>query len=494
MKKLVSLVLSVYVFTSCAQTQQMEWISTTENTPWHTNAALSTSKSFAQSDIIIDTAKSYQSIDGFGTCFNELGWTSLSKLDAQKREDIMKEMFSPGVGANFTICRMPIAANDFAVDWYSYDETEGDLELKDFSIDHDRNTLIPFIKNAQQYIPSLRVWASPWSPPSWMKHNKHYAAVSTSAMLKELQNREKGNASMSTYMFKTVDNGLPENRQGKEGTDMFIVEEPYLKAYAQYFSKFIDAYKNEGIDIFAVAPQNEFNSTQIFPSCTWTAASLAKFIGQYLGPEMSKKGVEIMMGTMERPNELLCDTVLTDEACKKYITSVGFQWAGKQAIPGIAKKYPNLIMYQTEQECGDGKNDWKGAEYSWNLMKHYLNNGASVYTYWNTSLMQGGISRWGWAQNSLVVVDENGKDYKYTHEYYVMKHLSHYVKPGAKRIDSAGGTYKDVMAFLNLDNSIIIVAANQNAEDKTVTIEVGKNVYSPTLKAHSLNTFTIPAL
>lgn len=313
-------------------------------------------------------------------------------------------------------------------------------------------------------------------------------------MLRELQNRETDNASMSTYMFKTVDNGLPEDRQGKEGTDMFIVEEPYLKAYSQYFSKFIDAYKNEGIDIFAVAPQNEFNSTQIFPSCTWTAASLAQFIGKYLGPEMDKKGVEIMMGTMERPNQLLCDTVLLDSASKDYITSVGFQWAGKDAISGIAQRYPNLKMYQTEQECGDGKNDWRGAEYSWNLMKHFLNNGTSVYTYWNTSLMQGGISRWGWAQNSLIVVDEDGKDFKYTNEYYVMKHLSHYVKPGAKRIESASGDYKDVLAFINPDNSIVVVAGNQDAEDKNVDIKIGNAVYSPLLKGHSLNTFVIPTI
>jgi glucosylceramidase len=239
-----------------------------------------------------------------------------------------------------------------------------------------------------------------------------------------------------------------------------------------------------------VAPQNEFNSAQIFPSCCWTAASLANFIGKYLGPEMQTKGVDIMLGTMERPNERLCDTILTDPNCAKYIKSVGFQWAGKDALPGIYARYPGLVMYQTEQECGNGKNDMKGAVHSWNLMKHYLNNGVSVYTYWNTSLLQGGVSRWGWAQNSLVVVSEDGKSFKYTPEYYVMKHVSHYVMPKAKRID-VSGTYTDALAFVNQDDSVVVVAANQSADDKRVTVIIGRNAYTVMMKAGSINTFFI---
>lgn len=479
---------------SCSQPQKAQWVSTTESTPWQVNPEL-TSAEGDRADVMIDASKTYQVIDGFGTCFNELGWTSLSRLDETARESIMKEMFSPGVGANFTICRMPIAANDFAVDWYSYNETEGDFDMKNFSIEHDRATIIPFIKNAQSYAPDIKIWASPWCPPSWMKHNKHYASTSTETMKQMIAAMEAngGASNTSTYMFKQVDNGLPVDRQGKEGTDMFIVEEPYLESYALYFSKFIDAYRNEGIDIFAVAPQNEFNSAQIFPSCCWTASSLAKFVGRYLGPAMEKKGVDVIFGTMERPNELLVDTILNDPESKKYVKGVGFQWAGKDALPGIAKRYPNLKMYQTEQECGDGKNDWKGAEYSWNLMKHYLNNGTSVYTYWNTSLMQGGISRWGWAQNSLVVVEEDGKSFKYTPEFYIMKHASHYVKPGAKRID-ASGAYDDVLAFLNPDNSIVVIVGNQADDDRTVNIGIGSSIYSPQLKAHSINTFIVPAV
>lgn len=195
--------------------------------------------------------------------------------------------------------------------------------------------------------------------------------------------------------LRGINNRLPVEREGKEGTNMFIQEDQYFSAYALYFSKFIKAYRDQDIKIDMVMPQNEFNSAQVFPSCTWTASGLAKFIGEYLSPEMKKINVDLMFGTMERPTEALVDTVLTDPLASKYIKGVGFQWAGKDAIPGINKRYPHLQLYQTEQECGNGKNDWEKCKYSWSLLKHYIKNGANAYMYWNTSLKEGGISTWG---------------------------------------------------------------------------------------------------
>jgi glucosylceramidase len=465
----------------------LEFVTTTEDSFWEIRPLPSPEAGGDAPDAVIDPAAVQQTIEGFGACFNELGWTSLSLLKPQAREDILKELFSPGVGANFTVCRMPVGANDFALDWYSYNETEGDFGMENFSVGNDRNTLIPFIKSAQKYHPGIRIWASPWSPPSWMKHNKHYASRSTAAMARRMAAQSGG----STYMTKVVDNGLPEDSEGREGTDMFIRKEAYLKAYALYFSKFIEAYRAEGIDVFAVMPQNEFNSAQIFPSCCWTAAGLADFVGNYLGPAMQEAGVEVMFGTMERPNERLVDTILTHPAARQYIKGVGFQWAGKEALPGIHARYPHLRLYQTEQECGNGKNDWQGAVYSWNLMKHYLNHGASAYLYWNISLTQGGVSRWGWAQNSLVVVSED-QSFAYTPEYYVIKHLSHYVQPGARRLHTQG-RYADLLAFINPDGSIAVIAGNDEPADHTVRIQVGKAVYALPLKPHSLNTLLIKA-
>ncbi len=123
-----------------------------------TTKALKTVKTEAKSDVPISSNAQLQTIEGFGGCFNELGWTSLNSLAASDKEDIFKELFALGKGANFTVSRMPVRANDFSRDWYSHDETEGDFELKNFSIRNDSETLIPFIHHASkriQFLPDL---------------------------------------------------------------------------------------------------------------------------------------------------------------------------------------------------------------------------------------------------------------------------------------------------------------------------------------------------
>lgn len=470
------LILSTALYlSSCTFQPRASWVMTTEKAFWQEQPDLlsASADTVRTIDVTVYKDKPLQEIDGFGACFNELGWISLSRLNPTDRESIMEELFFPEYGANFTICRMPVGANDFSRDWYSYDETDGDFEMKNFTIANDQQTLIPFIRNARKYNVDLRIWASPWCPPSWMKSNKHYASAYT------------GEAYDEKYR-----NGLLADKVGHEGEDMFIQDSLYLQAYALYFSKFIQAYKEQGIDIFAVMPQNEFNSAQIFPSCCWTAASLANFIGNYLGPAMAELQVDVMFGTVERKNEALVDTILSDPACRRYIKGAGFQWAGKGAITGIHERYPDLKLYQTEQECGNGLNDWKGAVYSWNLMRHYLNSGASAYMYWNISLEKGGISRWGWAQNSLVVVDPVDKTYSFTPEYYIMKHLSHYVRPGACKVET-DGTFTDLLAFVNPDKSIVIALANEGLDSRTVSIRIGNRVYQPLLPPQSVSTIFI---
>ena len=449
-------------------------VTTTETMPWQIGEPLAPVRNRMASAIVVDTQTTYQTIEGFGGCFNELGWTSLSALADADRQAILKELFAKGIGANFTICRMPVGANDFSLDWYSYNENEGDFGMKKFSVANDKKTLIPFIKAAQQYAPTLKIWASPWSPPTWMKWNKHYACAVPPAQLDAKYN-----------------NHLPADRQGREGTNMFIQQEAYFKAYAKYFSKFIDAYQKEGVRIAMVMPQNEFNSCQIFPSCTWTAQGLATFVGKYLGPAMEKKGVEVMFGTMERPAEALVDTILNDPFSGKYVKGVGFQWAGKEAIPGIYHRYPNLKLYQTEQECGDGKNNWQYCTYAWSLMKHYLSNGVSSYLYWNISLAEGGVSRWGWSQNSLVTVNTEAKSFRYNHEFYLLKHFSHYVMPGAKRVANTGG-YSDALAFQNPDQSVVIVIFNDRNEEQIMNISIKNKVYQAVLPASSFSTIVAP--
>jgi glucosylceramidase len=471
--KSIVLLLGAFFCQTSGQVIKSEWISTTRQAQWIIEKQPVIHKSEDDADVEIITDQPLQVIEGFGACFNELGWISLNTLRLNDREAVLKELFKPDLGACFTICRMPVGANDFSLDWYSYNETEGDFRMKCFSIDNDLQTLVPFIINAKKYNPGIKIWASPWSPPSWMKYNKHYACAVSPGNLDE-----------------KYQNGLEPDEQGKEGTNMFIQQNKYFKAYSRYFSKFIEEYRQKGIQISIVMPQNEFNSCQIFPSCTWTASGLAYFIGRYLGPEMKKQHVNIMFGTMERPAEALVDSILMDPLAGKYIHGVGFQWAGKNSIAGIHRRYPDLMLYQSEQECGDGKNDWEYCRYAWSLMKHYISNGANAYMYWNISLFKGGYSRWGWQQNSLVTVDTTNKSYHYNYEYYLMKHLSHFVLPGA-RLLSTTGSFGNLMAFMNPDSSIAIIMQNEKNTNESVCIEIGDKQFTPVLKPDSFNTILV---
>jgi len=408
-------------------------------------------------------------IEGFGACFNELGWTSLSALKPDDRDSVMRELFHPTMGARFTYCRMPIGANDFSRSAYSYDEVDGDFELAHFSIDHDRETLIPFIQAAQKYQPKLKIWASPWTPPSWMKRNHFYAEA-------------KAYPGM-------VDNGIRPDQVGHEGEDMFVQEPKYFDAYANYFGKFIDAYKAEGIAVGMVMPQNEFNSAQNFPSCTWTADGLGKFLHALL-PQMSKRGVDVFFGTLERGNPKLLEIVMSDPQTAEMLKGVGVQWAGKNALPELHREYPAMAVYQSEQECGDGTNTWSYSGYCWQLMKHYFRSGARGYMYWNISLAQGTKSTWGWAQNSLVVVDTAAKTFRYTHDYYLLKHMTHFVDVGARTIEVTG-TCDDVLGFLNPDKSVILLVRNALKREQLVEVHVAGRSFALKLAADSVSTLAV---
>lgn len=483
----LAIVAALFLGLTSLSAQKITWISSTESKPWQSNPI---GKSSVSGDaVILYPNRELQTIEGFGSCFNELGWTSLNLLSSKDKNEIFRELFEPNEGANFTICRMPIGANDFSRDWYSYDESDGDFGLKNFSVKNDLETLVPFIKAAQKFNPKLAIWASPWSPPSWMKYNKHYALNKVPDMV------------------KNVDNGITEAQIGKEGTDMFVQDDRYFKAYAQYFGKFVSEYKKLGVTISMVMPQNEFNSAQWYPSCTWTPQGLSKFIS-FLGPEMAKTKTDIFFGTLERPNAKLFQEVFDDKSSGKYIKGVGLQWAGKEAVSKIHADNPKLRIYQSEHECGNGENSWAYAEYSWDLMKHYLLNGANAYQYWNTALLEGGVSRWGWKQNSLVTVNAQAKTYKFNPEFYLMKHLSHFVKPGAKLISTSSASQKkhrndvlgwwegdldsnanDMLAFKNPDGSLVVVVYNSLETTAKFALTTGKNTVSAELAPKSFNTF-----
>ena len=456
------------ILLGCTPVRTIDWVSTTNDRPWVINQPASIKKETSpKATVIIRTDQTRQTVDGFGGCFNELGWDALTVLKPEEKDAILKSLFDTLSGCRFNICRMPIGANDYAVDWYSHNEVAEDFTMTNFNLNRDKQRLIPYIKMAQKIRPDLAIWASPWCPPSWMKTNHHYACASNPQF-----------------------NDLPADRQGKEMVTQFRMEPNVLSAYALYFEKFVLGYAAEGIPISAIHVQNELNSCQNFPSCVWRPEDMATFIGEYLGPKFATDTIKanIWLGTIERPQIERVDSILGNAKAGKYIRGVGFQWAGKGAIAAVHQKYPAIKLMQTETECGNGSNDWAAAEHTFELMNHYFNNGANAYMYWNMVLNETGKSQWGWKQNSMITIDSQSKTVKYNPEFYLMKHLSAFVEPGAKYLSIEKGN-ENILAFKNT-GSVIVLCYNPG-DAKEVAFQVDDQLFTVQMAAKSFNTFKI---
>ncbi len=395
-------------------------------------------------------SRRFQRWKGFGVCFTELGWAELRRLGREKGNGILRQLFLPGGECDFNFCRLPIGANDYAEKWYSHNESPGDYAMRRFSIGRDRKILIPYIKEALKLRPDMILFASPWSPPTWMKTPTRY-------------------------------NG-----------GVFRWEKRNLKAYALYFRKFVEAYRKEGIEIRQVHVQNEPDSNQVFPSCLWKGIHLRDFIRDYLGPEFKRHKVpcDIWLGTLERGEyDHWARVVLEDAKARSFIRGVGYQWSGKGAIQRTHEDWPALSLMQTENECGDGKNTWAYAEYVFGLLHHYLSNGVEAYVYWNPILKPEGESTWGWKQNSLITVNPKTRKVSYNPEYQLMRHFSHFIHPGAVRREVSGPWADRAVAFENPDGETVWVVHNPASGSKTLSLPLAGKKAGFSLKGRSFNTF-----
>ncbi|WP_294605353.1 glycoside hydrolase family 30 protein [uncultured Bacteroides sp.] len=464
--RLISLIL-LFLLSGTVSAQKVEWYTTTQTSPW-VKQKVKPERATTGAEIVLDPTQRLQLITGIGGCFNEMGWDALNALSAEDREAVLQAIFGKD-GACFDYCRLPMGANDFAMSFYSSADVAGDFNLVNFNIDRDRYILIPYIKAARQINPDLRVWASPWCPPAWMKTNNHYASAVRPSGEKDV-------------------NGLLPREAIAEFSTGFRMEEGYLKTYADYFARFIKAYEAEGLPLECIHVQNEPCSNQVFPSCKWRTEDLTFFLGHYLGPTFERENIktDIYFGTINTSNPDYVRTALRDEQAAKYIKGVGFQWDGKKAIPTIHREYPDLNLMQTETECGNGANSWDYAEYTWNLMKHYFSNGINSYHYWNMILPTPGISPWGWNQNSMVSIDKKQQTVKYNPEFYLMKHLGHLVQTGAYRLETPSD--KNMLAFVNPDGTVSVIVANVTDTEEMMSIEIGGQKITLTLPPHSFHT------
>ena len=392
----------------------------------------------------VELCSEKQAIRGFGCCFSELSALALNELDVTAKTAVLDELFGES-GCNFNYCRTPIGASDFATDFYSYNEVDGDYEMANFSVARDEELLLPLILEGVSRQKDMQMFASPWCPPLWLKTKHEYC------------------------------NGV------------FNKTEENYRAYALYFKKYVKAYKGAGVPLVHIYPQNEPCSNQIFPSCVWKGNELAEFIGTYLGPALEGEGVDIFYGTINGPEadgrylwtqySDYLGYAMKDEKAKKYIKGVGYQWAGKYALAQTQDDYPDLEIIQTESECGDGQNSWEQMLYIFSLMRHYFRFGSSAYVYWNLALKKNQPSSWGWHQNSLVSVD-NGK-MEFTPEFYMMKHFSHFVKRGARYVATKGELSSLCCAFRNPDGQTVVVAYNPYDFEQTLTVEEKSYILPP---------------
>lgn len=445
--------------------QRIKWVYSGEQAQWREKTPCA--RPSAPPSLRLDGSE-YQPMLGFGACFNELGYRALLSLPEDLQEELLSDLFGHAEGqCDFNVCRLPIGANDYALDWYSLDDTPGDFDLERFSVERDRGCLIPYVLRALSYQRNMKLFASPWSPPAWMKDPPVY-------------NWGK--------LVKTDEN---------------------LRAYALYFAKFVKAYAEEGIRIDQAHVQNEPVANQKFPSCMWTGDELRIFIRDYLGPCFEREGIdtEIWLGTINAPgcdcNRLIFDKwaaedydyfaniVLSDEEALRYIAGVSYQWGGKIAIQRTFESWwPRVRLMQSENECGFGDNTWDYALYNWTMMKHYIGNGAESYLYWNFMLEPGGRSTWGDPQNAMITINRETRQFTRNPDYYIMKHFSAAVRRGAIRLGIKGPWAGDALAFRNPDGSTAFIVFQPFLDRRSLTIELNGEHVVFELEPRTVNSIT----
>jgi len=470
-----ALFLSALLGQAIADPSQGELFTTTAQERWVAGAHLTLQKATpsAKADLTVRADQPKQEVQGFGGAFNELGWDALQALSSKDQETIMGDLFGPE-GCRFAFGRTPVGSSDYAFAYYSYDDVKEDYAMRDFSVARDRYILIPFLKKALAFRPDLKIWASPWTPPAWMKINEHYALKAGN-----IDNRPGGN--------------MMDSRHGVTGNvTAFNMQIGYLEAYALYLSKYVQEYAKEGIPLWALMPQNEIAWSPNWPCCTWRPEDLAIFVGKYLAPqfEKDKVGTEIWLGTINYPNPDYVRAFLKNEAAAKAIKGIGFQWTGSKAIGTIHQEFPQYPLMETENMCGNGENDWKALEVSWEMVVHYFHNGAGSYMYWNMILENRGMSSWGWPQNSMVSINRTKKSFRYNDEFYLMKHLSRFVQPGS-RLLTVEGDEKNAIAFQTADKAISVVIYNPETTAVEKTIRSGDSTVHLSLKPKSINTLLL---
>ena len=480
---------------TASRAQTFNHYTTTEKAPWKVSKTKAQAAHGGGVDLVIDKNQQGHVFKAWGTCFNELDWDALNRLQPNEQEEVMQRIFAPDGDLHFTRGRLSMNANDYSRGWYSCDTVPGDFQLKYFNIERDKTTIIPLIRRAQKYNPGMTFWVSPWSPPAWMKINNDYPVVSSRF---NTMNPQKDYLLFDALGEIDEDEvKLAGQREGKfprrVAANNYMIQDPrYLQAYANMFCRFIELYQEENVPIDMAMYQNEAYSYTPYPGCAWTAEGTIHFNKHFFAPTIKKRlpGVKVYLGTFNT-NRLDYVEKIVDEL-KDDVEGLGLQWEGRENLDELRQHYPHLKLVSTESECGNGSMDWNAGQHTFFLLADYIGKGCDEYFIWNFILCDDGMSPWGWKQNALVQVDSRTNTHRYTAEYYAVKHFSHFVKPGSRVVaynHKAENEGMPVIAFINPKGKTIVLAGNFTDKSRDLNVSVGKNMIHEVLPPHSFHTF-----
>ena len=410
--------------------------------------------------IFVNDAKQFQTIGGFGASITDSSaWLLRNKLSDSQFQKIMEMLFDREKGIGLSLLRQPMGSSDFALADYTYDDMppgESDSELQHFSIEKDQQYIIPVLRAALAINPQIKILATPWSPPAWMKSNDSLV----------------------------------------QGT---LRPEDY-HAMASYFVKFVKAYEQAGVPIFGVTMQNEpLNVEANFPSLLMSSSEQAGFLGSSLGPAFRAAGLHSKIFIFDHNWDLTHYPieVMSDAKAAAYVSGIAIHCYGGNAAAQseLHERFPNLPIWMTE--CSGG--DWQRGnllDEQVRLIIDSTRNWSHSVILWNLALDQNHEPHLGGCKNCrgviTVKVDNGSAEVIPTVDFTALAHVSKFVRSGARRIESntfGPGSLEDV-AFRNPDGSLVLLVLNSASKPVTFNVSWKEKYAVYTLPGNSAATVT----
>jgi glucosylceramidase len=410
--------------------------------------------------VFINPDAQFQTIIGFGGAFTESSAIVLGEISATNRTEILKDYFDPKQGIGYSIGRTHIGSCDFSSGNYSYDDTPGDTALKDFSIAHDEKLLLPLIKDSMAIAGSpIKIFSSPWSPPAWMKTND---SMTHGGKLK------------------------PEDAQ----------------AWADYFVRYVQEYKKQGIDIWGLTVQNEPAAAQSWESCEYSNEEEHAFVRDHLGPTLEKAGmsdIKLMIWDHNYDDSVTyVAPSMIDPATSKYVWGTGVHWYSDEKYDNLAQMHeawPDKAILFTEgcQEGGPHLNDWKTAERYGRNYVNDLNHWVAGFTDWNIVLDEkGGPNHVGNLCSAPIMADTTNDKILIQPSYYYIGQFSRFIKPGARRIMCVTNRNDlQATAAVNPDGQVVVVVLNLIDKEIRYHLNTTAAGVETSIPGHSIATYVI---